>query len=178
MSYKELSFDSHNVAICMSEVKDMYRMHFERGCQYVAKRVYNKILAVDFDSFINAGKHQRTGSRKGYGNGYRSRSLLTSVGQLDLTIPRDRNSEYQPELFDRYRRVDSSLENTIRAMFLQGVSTRKVGDMLDVLCGERLSASKVSTVVKELDQAVSDYANRPLEDNFVFYMKNGVILVS
>ena len=168
MSYKELSFDNHNVTICMSEVKDMYRMHFERGCQYVAKRVYNKILAVDFDSFVNADRHQRTGSRKGYRNGYRSRSLLTSVGQLDLTIPRDRNSEYQPELFERYRRVDSSLENTIRAMFLQGVSTRKVGDVLDVLCGERLSASKVSTVVKELDQAVTDYANRPIDDDFVF----------
>jgi len=152
----------------MSEVKDMYRMHFERGCQYVAKRVYNKILAVDFDSFVNAGRHQRTRQRKGYRNGYRSRSLLTSVGLLDLTIPRDRDSQYQPELFERYRRVDSSLENTIRAMFLQGVSTRKVGDVLEVLCGERLSASKVSTVVKELDQAVSDYANRPLEDNFVF----------
>ena len=168
MSYQELSFDDHNVAICMSEVKDMYRMHFERGCQYVAKRVYNKILAVDFDSFINASRHQRTGQRKGYRNGYRSRSLLTSVGQLDLTIPRDRNSEYQPELFERYRRVDSSLEDTIRAMFLQGVSTRKIGDVLDVLCGERLSASKVSTVVKELDQAVDDYTNRPITDDFVF----------
>jgi transposase-like protein len=36
------------------------------------------------------------------------------------------------------------------------------------LCGERLSASKVLTVVKELDQAISEYANRPLEDDFVF----------
>lgn len=168
MSYKELSFDNHNVAICMSEVKDMYRMHFERGCQYVAKQMYNKILAVDFDSFINAGRHQRTGQRKGYRNGYRSRSLLTSVGSLDLCIPRDRDGKYQPDLFERYRRVDSSLEDTIRAMFIQGVSTRKVGDILDVLCGERLSASKVSTVVKELDQAVGDYANRPLEDDFLF----------
>jgi len=168
MSYRELSFDNHNVALCMSEVKDMFRMHFEQGSRYVAKRVYNKILAVDFDNFVNAGRHQRTGQRKGYRNGYRSRSLLTSVGQLDLTIPRDRNSEYQPELFERYRRVDSSLENSIRAMFLQGVSTRKIGDVLDVLCGERLSASKVSTVVKELDQAVDDYTNRPIADDFVF----------
>lgn len=168
MSYRELSFDSHNVAISMSEVKDMFRMHFEHGCRYVAKRVYQKILAVDFDSFVNAGRNERTGQRKGYRNGYRSRTLLTSVGQLDLTVPRDRRSQYQPELFERYRRVDSSLEDTIRAMFLRGVSTRKVGDILDILCGERLSASKVSVVVKELDQAVGDYANRPISDDFVF----------
>lgn len=168
MSYRELDFDRHNVAICMSEVKDMFRMHFEQGCRYVAKRVYQKILASDFDRFINAGRHQRTGQRKGYRNGYRSRTLLTSVGLLDLEVPRDRGSKYRPDLFARYQRVDSSLEETIRAMFLQGVSTRKVGDILDVLCGQRLSAGKVSTVVKELDGAVSDYANCPLDDEFLF----------
>jgi len=168
MSYQELSFDNHNVAICMSEVKDMFRMHFEHGCRYVAKRVYQKILAADFDSFINAGRNERTARRRGYRNGYRSRSLLTSVGLIDLKVPRDRDSKYCSDLFARYQRVDSSLEETIRAMFLQGVSTRKVGDILDVLCGQRLSASKVSTIIKELDQAVSDYANHPIVDNFVF----------
>jgi len=53
-------------------------------------------------------------------------------------------------------------------MFLRGVSTRKVREILDVLCGERLSASKVSTVTKELDQAVIDFANSPIEDDFLF----------
>jgi len=53
-------------------------------------------------------------------------------------------------------------------MFLRGVSTRKVGEILDVLCGERLSASKVSTVVRELDQAVIDFANSPINDDFLF----------
>ncbi|MEA3297053.1 MAG: hypothetical protein U9R56_04245 [candidate division Zixibacteria bacterium] len=72
MSHNELSFDNHNVAICMSEVKDMFRMHFEQGCRYVAKRMYNKILAADFDSFINAGRHQRTDRRKGCCNDYRN----------------------------------------------------------------------------------------------------------
>jgi len=168
MPYRELNFDRHNVAISMSEVKDMFQMHFDQGCRYVAKRVYDRILAVDFDSFINAGRYQRNRKRQGQRNGYRCRSLLTSVGMLDLKVPRDREGQYRPDLFARYQRVDSSLEETIRAMFLRGVSTRKVGEILDVLCGERLSASKVSTVTKELDQAVIDFANSPIEDDFVF----------
>jgi transposase-like protein len=90
------------------------------------------------------------------------------MGVLDLKVPRDRAGNYRPALFARYRRVDSSLGETIRSMFLQGMSTRKVGDILDVLCGERLSAGTVSTIVKELDQAVSDYTNRPLADDVVF----------
>jgi len=162
MPYRELNFDSHNVSFAMSEVKDMFRMHFDQGCRYVAKRVYDRILAVDFDSFINAGRYQRNRKRRGHRNGYRRCSLLTSVGTLDLKVPRDREGQYRPDLFARYQRVDSSLEETIRAMFLRGVSTRKVGEILDVLCGERLSASKVFTVVRELDQAVIDFANSPL----------------
>jgi putative transposase len=168
MSYRELNFDSRNLTVALSEVKDMFRMHFERGCRYVTQRVYEKVLAVDFDDFIGAGRHERTCRRRGHRNGYRRRSLITSVGVLDVAVPRDRQGNYQPGLFGRYQRVDRSLQETVRAMFLQGVSTRKVGDVLEVLCGERLSASKVSTVVKELDAAVRDFANRPLEDDFVF----------
>jgi transposase-like protein len=158
----------------MSEVKDMFRMHFERGCQYVAKRVYDKILAADFDTFINADRYQRSIGRRGQRNGYRHRSLLTSVGALELRVPRDRAGRYQPEMFDRYRRVAGSLEDTIRAMFLRGVSTRKVGEVLDVLCGERISASKVSTVTKELDQAAKDFRNSPITDDFAFLFLDAI----
>jgi hypothetical protein len=53
-------------------------MHFERGCRYVVERVYQKILAVDFDGFINAVHHQRISGRRDYRTGYRRRRLLTS----------------------------------------------------------------------------------------------------
>jgi transposase-like protein len=168
MPYRELNFDEHNVAFAMSEVKDLFRMHFERGCQYVAKRVYNKILAIDFDSYINASRHERTSKRRGQRNGYRTRSLLTSVGQLELTVPRDREGKYHSNLFKAHKRIDKSLDEVIRSMFLSGVSTRKVGDILDVLCGHRVSPSYVSTVNKELDRAVREFANSPIADDFVF----------
>jgi transposase-like protein len=168
MPYRELNFDDHNLPMAWSEVKQMFQMHFGQGCRQVAKRVYQEVLAVDFDRFVRAARHERTGRRRGYRNGYRARRLMTSVGVLDLQVPRDRKGKYQPGLFERYQRVDRSLEELIKAMFLGGVSTRKVGDLLEVLCGERLSASKVSTVVKALDRAVRDFANSPLTDDVVF----------
>lgn len=168
MPYRELNFDHHNIPSCMSEIKDMFRMDFEQGCRYVMKRVYQKVLAVDFDSYVNASRYQRTSKRRSYRNGYRRRSLLTSVGHLDLRVPRDRSGGYRPDLFERHQRVDKSLQGTIRSMFLCGVSTRKIGDILDVLCGQRVSASYVSAVNGELDKAVGDYANSPLKDDFAF----------
>lgn len=167
MPLRELDFNRQNLTLALSEVKDMFQMHIGQGCRYVAKRVCDKILAVDFDSYMSAGRYERTGRRRGYRNGYRRRSLLTSVGNLELKVPRGREGGYQPCLWRRYQRVEGSLEETIRAVFLHGVSTRKVGEVLEVLCGERLSASKVSTVLKELDEAVRDYAHRPIRDDFV-----------
>jgi len=165
---KELNFDKHNLNIAMSEVKDLFRMHFEQGCRYVAKRVCERILALDFEAYIRADRHQRTSRRRGYRNGYRHRNLLTAVGLLDLKIPRDREGRFRPTLFRRCKRVEKNLDDLIRCAFISGVSTDKVGEVLDVLCGHRVSASYVSTVTKELDSAVKDFNNSPLEDDFVF----------
>ena len=142
MPYRELNFDSQNLTLALSEVKEMFGMPFEQGCRYVARRFYEKMLAVDLDSFINAGRYQRTHKREGHGNGYRRCSLLTTVGALDIRIPRDREGKYQPALFARYKRVDGSLEELIGTMFLGVVSTRKVGEVLDVLCGEPALAGR------------------------------------
>jgi len=168
MSYEELSFDRHNVALSMSAVKDMFLMHFERGNRYVTERVYQKILAVDFDAFVEAGRYERTPRRRGQRNGYRPRTLVTSAGVLQLQVPRDRAGQFQPGLFERYQRVEPSLAEAIRQLFIVGVSTRKVGVVLDALCGGGVSASTVSVILKELDEAVRAFANAPIVDDFVF----------
>jgi len=59
-------------------------------------------------------------------------------------------------------------------MFIEGVSTRPVGNVLECLCGERLSASKVSSVVKELDEQVREYYHRPLADDYLFLFLDGL----
>ena len=170
----ELNFDSHNVVLAMSEVKDLFRMHFEQGCRYVAKRVYDQVLAVDFESWLAARHYERTLGRRDWRNGTRQRGLLTSVGHLNLKVPRSRQGDWKPSMFEKYRRVDKQLSAMIREMFVCGVSTRKVGDVLEVLCDERVSASYVSTVVKELDEAVRAYHHRPVDDNFVFLYLDGI----
>jgi transposase-like protein len=88
---------------------------------------------------------------QGQRNGYRSRTLATSVGVPQLQVPRDRKGRFQPDLFARYRRFEPSLEEAIRQLFIAGVSTRKVGPVLNALCGSVVSAGKVSSVLKELD---------------------------
>jgi putative transposase len=72
----------------------------------------------------------------GYRNGYRNRYLLTSLGLLKLNVPRDREGTYQPDCFERYKGVQQEVNDGIKAMFLRGVATRKVGEGFSQLCFE------------------------------------------
>jgi transposase-like protein len=168
MSISELDFSSPNLVLDLAEVKRMFEMHFNQGCRYLVKQVFEKIMRVDMYGHISALRYERTPIRWGYRNGYRTRSLLTSVGAVELEVPRDRAGEYMPECFERYKRVHQVVDEGIKAMFLRGVSTRKVRNILDCLCGEGVSASYVSKVTKALDEEVRAFENTPLEDDFAF----------
>ena len=148
MSAKQLNFSKHNLTIDLKEVKRMFEMHFNEGCRYLVKQAFESIMAVDMYEHICAQRYERTPVREGYRNGYRARTLLTSVGAVELEVPRDRVGEYVPECFERYKRVHQVVDEGIKAMFLRGVSTRKVRNVLDCLCGEGVSAGYVSEVTK------------------------------
>jgi len=171
---RELNFDEHNICEVHREIKDMFWQDIESSRVKLTKWLYEKGLQADFDSYINAGRHERIDKRRGYRNGYRYRSLLTGDGAMQLKVPRDREGGYRPQMFRRYKRVERVIEDGIRAMFLRGVSTRKVGDILEVLFGERLSASYVSQVTRELDAAVNDFWNSPVDDDFRFLYLDGI----
>jgi putative transposase len=168
MSVKQLDFSRHNLVIDLREVKRMFQMHFNEGCRYLVKQAFERIMAQDMYEHICALRYERTPVREGYRNGYRARSLLTSVGVIELEVPRDRAGEYIPGCFEEYKRVHRVVDQGIKAMFLRGVSTRKVRDILDCLCGEGVSASYVSEVTKALDFEVKAFENAPIWDDFAF----------
>jgi putative transposase len=168
MSLRQLDFSRHNLVIDLAEVKRMFEMHFNEGCRYLVKQAFERIMAQDLYEHICARVYERTPVREGYRNGYRERTLLTSVGVVELEVPRDRAGEYVPECFEEYKRVHRVVDEGIKAMFLRGVSTRKVKNILDCLCGEGVSASYVSEVTKALDFEVKAFENAPIADDFAF----------
>lgn len=176
MSLRELDFSSHNLTVDLAEVKRMFAMHTNEGCRGLVKQALGSIMAHDLYLHLQANWNQRTEVRQGYRNGYRHRSLLTSFGEVELEVPRDRAGEYQPVCFDRYKRADKAVDNGIKSMFLRGVSTRKVGEVLDALCGFGVSAGYVSSVAKELDQLVRRFENSPIDDDYVFLFIDGLSL--
>lgn len=171
---RELDFSKHNLGIDLSEVKQMFESHLEDGCRYLVRDVLGWAMEVDLREQLQASWNERTDSRLGYRNGFRERTLLTSFGEIELLIPRDRAGHYRPDYFQRYKRVDKTVDEGIRAMFTRGVSTRKVGEVLEALCGRGVSAGYVSNVCKVLDETVKNFENSPIDDDYIFLFLDGL----
>ena len=174
MSLRELNFDKANISWDFKEVKRMFWMDYEEGSRWFFKQALEQVMAIDLYKYLQVDRHERADRRRGYRNGYRRRRLLTGLGEVELKVPRDREGKYQPGCFTRYKRTSAKVDNGIRAMFLQGVSTRKVADILDALCGFTVSAGYVSKVTRKLDRLVREYENAPIDDDFAFLFIDGI----
>lgn len=171
---RELDFSHPNLAVDLNKVKEMFAQHTNDGCRFLVKQALESIMLNDLFQQLEAGWNQRTESRRGYRNGFRQRTLLTSFGEMELTVPRDRAGEYKPDCFERYKRVDRVVDDGIKAMFLRGVSTHKVGEVLEALCGTGVSSGYVSRVTRELDSLVREFENGVIGDDFVFLFLDGL----
>jgi putative transposase len=103
--------------------------------------------------------------------------LTTTWGTLpDLEIPRSRDGGFVPTVIPRYRRRVAQVDHLIQAVFLAGVSTRRVGPTLVHLLGDSVSASTVSSVTRLLDQTVAAWHARPLADHYCYLILDGLAL--
>jgi putative transposase len=119
-------------------------------------------------SHIGAAPHERTPERTTQRNGYREREWQTRVGEIDLRIPRLRTGSYFPSFLEPRRRAEKALLNVIQTAYLQGVSTRKIDDLVQALGLEGLDKSAVSRITAELDTAVTAFRQRPLTDAYPY----------
>ena len=143
----------------------------------LVKRLLESTMDEEIIAQLQVARYQRSGQRRGYRNGYRYRSLLTEFGLLDrIQVPRDRGGGYHPGLIKRYQRRQGQVNEMVREMFLNGVSTRKVQEVLKPVLRESLSAQAVSRIVRSLDSEVKRYQHRQLEDEYQYMFFDGIVL--
>lgn len=124
-----------------------------------------EVMEEELSLHVGADRHERTSRRRGHRNGYKPRTLNTRVGKLDLAVPQARGTEpYSPLLFAKWERSERALLVACAEMYFMGVSTRKVKRVLERMGGFELSASTVSCVARELDEKLSEFRGRRLDE--------------
>jgi putative transposase len=129
----------------------------------VLERVLQEWLEAEMTEHVGAAPYERAAGRKGHRNGHKPRSLRTRVGTLNLLVPQDREGTFSTRLFSRYQRNEKALCLALMEMYVEGVSTRKVKDVTEALCGTSFSKSTVSHLAAELDAELGAWRSRPLE---------------
>ena len=136
----------------------------------IVERVLQELLKAEMTEHIGAAPYERTQKRTGQRNGYKPRSLRTRVGTLKLLVPQDREGTFSTRLFARYQRNEKALVLALMEMYVEGVSTRKVKDITEELCGTSFSKSLISSLAGQLDSELGAWRSRPLEGEAYPYL--------
>lgn len=150
----------HNV------IETVVQLLSENGLSHmgdVMRLVLNEAMRIERSQALEAAPYQRTEKRRGYANGFKPKTVTTRLGELALEVPQVRGEvEFYPSALERGVRSERALKCAIAEMYVQGVSTRKVTEVMRELCGLDVSSTQVSRATRLLDEELNRWRNRPL----------------
>lgn len=136
------------------------------GLDYLAaamQLVLNEAMKVERSHVLGAGHYERSPERCGYANGFKPKTVATRLGALPLQVPQVRGDvEFYPSSLEKGVRSERALKLAIAEMYVQGVSTRRVTQVLEKMCGLEVTSGQVSRVAAVLDEQLQAWRQRPL----------------
>jgi len=152
----------------------------QEACLRVMKPAMEAAFEEVRDRAVDVPRYGRSGARQDQRNGYYVRKRVeTAVGTVEgLRVPRCRRLSLAEEVIERLGQAKGALEGKVVDMYLMGVSTRNVGELLDGLVGVGVSAGRVSQLALRLDAQVARFHTRPLEDRYVYLFLDAIWLKS
>lgn len=147
------------------------KMEGENGTDFLreaVRKMAQALMEPEVSQQTQAERYERTGERTTYRNGYRERAWDTRVGTIDLQVPRVRDGSYVPALLEPRRRAERALVAVVQEAYVQGVSTRRVDDLIQSLGIQGISKSQVSRLCQELDEEVERFRQRTLAGQYPY----------
>ena len=145
----------------MQDMQDKTIRELTKGCRSVEdvhemlknlfKDTLQEILEAELDNHLGYEKHSLEGNNTGNSrNGYSKKTIKTKFGETELTVPRDRNGEFEPKVIKKYETTSNQLEEQIIAMYAKGMSTRDIEDHMRDIYGIDVSPSMVSKITDKI----------------------------
>src|SRR5579883_2273729 len=119
-------------------------------------------MRVERSQVLQAQPYERTDRRRGYANGYKPKTMATRLGDITFDVPQTRGVEFYPSALEKGVRSERALKVAIAEMYVHGVSTRKVTEVREKMCGLEVSSTQVSQAARLLDDELEAWRKRPL----------------
>ena len=148
----------------LDEIVNLISTKGTAGLAESVRLLLNLAMKIERSEALGAAPHERTAERKGYANGFKNKTLKTRLGEITVDVPQVRGEvDFYPSALERGRRSERALTLAIAEMYVQGVSTRRVGPILSQLAGTlEISSMQVSRAAAQLDEQLEIWRNRSL----------------
>jgi putative transposase len=127
-----------------------------------------QLLEHEVTGLVGAERHERSAERVNQRNGYRERALQTRLGQIDLKVPKLRAGSYCPGSLEPRRMSEQALTAVVQEAYVQGISTRKVDELVQAMGMSGISKSQVSRLCQAVDERVQAFLERPLSGQWPY----------
>lgn len=123
------------------------------------------MMEAELDNYLGYAKYESTEEEKSnYRNGHTSKTLRSTVGPVEIDVPRDRNAEFEPKIVPKHKRDISEIEQKIIAMYARGMSTREINEQVQDIYGFEVSAEMVSKITDKILPEIEEWQKRPLDE--------------
>ncbi|WP_338433501.1 IS256 family transposase [Clostridium tyrobutyricum] len=171
---KEIKIPDINYKEEVKKCKTMEDVVGKNGLlQRLLKDVIQNMLEAEMEDLLGREKYERDEERdyKNYRNGYSKKNIKSSVGDVKLDIPRDRNSDFEPKVVKKYETVCNELDKKIIGLYARGMSTRDIQSELEELYGIDVSSTMISKITDKVMGSAAQWQNRTLDEIYpIVYM--------
>ena len=137
------------------------------------KEVLEESLEAELDTQLGYEKSERSDSENRR-NGHSTKTVRSELGEIQVSIPRDRNGEYDPKILPKNSRSVEGLEDKILSLYAAGLSTRDIHEQIQELYGVEVSAETVSRVTDRVLPLIQDWQTRPLDEVYPFVFLDAI----
>lgn len=122
-----------------------------------------EMMEAEMDNHLGYSKSERSDSDD-YRNGYKTKRINSSYGNMDIQVPQDRKSTFEPQIVKKRQKDISDIDQKIISMYAKGMTTRQISDIIDDIYGFEPSEGFISDVTDKILPQIEDWQNRPLND--------------
>jgi len=139
-------------------------------------RAMEQMLEGEMDSHLGYEKHSAEGINSGNSrNGKTSKTVKTTLGEIDLEIPRDRNSSFEPVLIPKRSRKVEAIEDIIISLYAKGMTVRDIEAQIREVYGYNISDATISNVTSKVQTLITEWQNRPLSSVYFVVWMDGIV---
>ena len=128
------------------------------------KDTIQTMMNAEFDTSIGYEKSDNKIEKTNYRKGYSSKKVKSQFGEFELSVPRDRNGEFEPQIVPKNKRDISEIEEKVINLYGKGFSTREISDSIEDIYGVQLSATMISNITDAILEEIEEWQKRPLKE--------------